>query len=244
MKLFRIIVGNIWRGWFFVNAFIVFLILYPAVVILISREKWYPLVFKLKRVWARLILFNAGIRYKTIKSARLEAGRPYVFCPNHTSILDIVISYVAIPHYFHFMGKAELKKVPLFRIFFRDMNIPVDRGSATASHRAFLRARSDLQKKISIGIFPEATIHACAPKIGPVKNGAFRLAIDTGVEIVPITYINCWKIIPDGELKKYGGRPGLVKIYIHEPISTLALTDADLPALKQKVMSTISSVLE
>ena len=174
-----------------------FLFLYPAVFVLISKPKWYPHVFTLKRIWAHLILFNSGIRFKVVKQPALDNNKAYIFCPNHSSILDIVISYVAIPQYFHFMGKAELTRVPLFRIFFRDMNIAVDRRSVTASHRAFLRAKADLNKNISIGIFPEATIPVCTPKLGPVKNGAFRLAIENKVPIVPITYVNCWKIIPD-----------------------------------------------
>ena len=178
-----------------------------------------------------------------MQQPELDKNKPYVFCPNHSSILDIVISYVAIPQYFHFMGKAELKKVPLFRIFFKDMNIAVDRTSVTASHRAFLRAKADISKNISIGIFPEATIPACSPKLGPVKNGAFRMALENKVPIVPITYVNCWKIIPDGEFRKYGGRPGLVKIYIHQPIETTHMTDADLKELKLKVMETIGSAL-
>ena len=105
------------------------------------------------------------------------------------------------------------------------------------------RSKADLNKNISIGIFPEATIPVCTPKLGPVKNGAFRLAIENKVPIVPITYVNCWKIIPDYDNKIFGGRPGLVKIYIHEPVETGNISIQEIGMLKAKVMSTIDSAL-
>ena len=76
------------------------------------------------------------------------------------------------------MGKAELRKVPLFRKFFDRMNIPVNRKSVLDSHRAFMRAGSDIDKGISVALFPEGTIHHNGPVIGRFKNGPFRLAIE------------------------------------------------------------------
>lgn len=236
----RNLAGKIWLAWFYTNATLFFLLLYPLVLIFISREKWFPIVFKLIQLWARWILFGAGITYEFKKNASLQNGHPYIFCPNHASILDTVITYVAIPNYFHFMGKAELRKAPLFGIFFKRMNIAVDRGSIRASHRAFMRAHDDIQKGISISIFPEATVPACAPKLGPVKNGAFKLAIENQIPLVPITYLNTWKILPD--CKAVAG-PHKVLIYIHEPIETKGMTDVDLKTLKDQTMNVIGSAL-
>jgi 1-acyl-sn-glycerol-3-phosphate acyltransferase len=242
MSLARYIAGNIWRIWFFTNAVLCFLFFFPLVVLFISREKWFPIVFKLIKCWAYYCLWVSGIRYHITSEAKLNPNVAYIFCPNHSSILDIIVSYVAIPQYFHFMGKAELTKIPLFKIFFKRMNISVDRSSLKASYGAYQRAHDDLQKGISIGIFPEATIPDCTPKLGPMKNGAFKLAIENQIAIVPITYVNTWKIMPDID-KTCGGKPGTVFIYLHQPIATKGMTAADLKTLREATAASIESKL-
>ncbi len=244
MKFFRLLLRKTWRILFFLNGIITFIFLYPVFYVLLLSEKRFPTVFRLKKVWARLLIHNVGIRCKIINSPRLEASRPYIICPNHASFLDIILTYLVIPDYFHFMGKAELKKVPFFNVFFDKMNILVDRGSIIASHRAFIRAGADLDKGISIAIFPEATIPACAPRLGRLKNGAFKLAIEKQVPIVPVVFIDNWRLLPDGEMKSTGGTPGVSRVFIHDPVITSGLTDNDLESLKKKVHDLIESTLK
>lgn len=155
------------------------------------------------------------------------------------------MTYRVLPHYFHFMGKAELKKVPLFNRFFKEMNILVDRSSIVASHKAFVRAAEDLDKGISIAIFPEATIPDCTPALGKLKNGAFKLAIEKQVPIVPIVFIDNWKALPDGPRKRvFSGGPGLLRVVIHDPIPTVGLTEADLNQLKDRYRAVMESTIE
>ena len=156
----------------------------------------------------------------------------YVFCPNHTSYLDIMLIYIAIPVYFHTMGKAELRRVPLFRHFFDRMNIPVNRKSRKDSHRAFLRAASDIEKKISITLFPEGTIHHTGPVMGRFKNGPFKLAVEKQVPIVPITFMNNWLLLPDDFYRRIG-HPGIARIILHDPIPTIGMTEDDIDVLKE-----------
>ena len=243
MKFFRLVLRKIWRVLFFLNGIVTFIFFFPLFSMLLTREKWFPLVFRLKRVWATLLIYNVGIRCKIVHAPVLDAHQPFVICPNHTSFLDIILAYIVIPRYFHFMGKAELKKVPFFNIFFNRMNILVDRGSIIASHRAFLRAGADLDKEISIAIFPEATIPASAPRLGRLKNGAFKLAIEKQVPIVPVVFIDNWRLLPDGERKKTGGTPGVSRVHIHEPIQTTGMTDSDLEPLKKRVHQLIENTL-
>lgn len=244
MKRVKFIVKYLWRCWFFANAAFVFLILYPAFYVLLAKKPWFPAAFKLMRFWARLIIFNPGMKVKVLQQPKIDKGKAYVFCPNHTSYLDIIVSYIIIPNYFHFMGKAELKKVPLFKIFFRSMNIVVDRKSIVASHRAYLRACYDLEHNISIAVFPEATIPLQAPQIKSFKNGPFKLAIEKQVPVVPITYINNWQLVPDAHRHDNPGYPGTIKVVIHEPVSTQGMTEADIPALKKRIHDEITAELK
>lgn len=142
------------------------------------------------------------------------------------------------------MGKAELRKTPGFSIFFKRMNIAVDRGNARSSHQAYERAKTDLQKGISIAIFPEATIPACSPKLGPMKNGAFRLAIETGTPILPITFLDNWKLWPDSGKRRFLVRPGLSRVIIHEPIETKHLNESHVSELRSTFHELISRSLE
>ena len=180
--------------------------------------------------------------YKIERKSTLNKNQAYVFCPNHTSYLDILLIYIAIPVYFHTMGKAELLKVPLFRRFFMEMNIPVNRKSTKDSHRAFVRAGSDLDKGISISLFPEGTIHHNGPVMGRFKNGPFRLAIEKQLPIVPVTFLNNWILFPDDYPHRLG-HPGIANVIIHEPIPTKGMTENDLEKLKSIVYDVMNKPL-
>ena len=243
MRIVRIALGNIWRFWFFFVGAVTFFMLFPFFFFSLMGSAKYKVCFQFMRLHARLIVYLSGIRPKVINRFTPDKNQTYVICPNHNSYLDIVLTYVGINEYFHFMGKVELKRVPFFNIFFRDMNIGVDRASRSGSHKAYMRAISDLEKNISIAIFPEATIHDCSPLLGPVKNGAFKLAIEKQVAIIPIAYIDNWKILPDVPNRIYGGRPGTARIVVLPPISTKGMTEENLSELKALYKNAMEKVL-
>lgn len=110
------------------------------------------------------------------------------------------------------------------------------------SHRAFLRAASDLEKGISITLFPEGTILHNGPIVGRFKNGPFRLAIQAQVPVVPITFLNNWVILPDDFTKRVG-HPGRCRVIMHDPIPTTGMTEADMEELKAKVYQVMKAPL-
>jgi 1-acyl-sn-glycerol-3-phosphate acyltransferase len=140
------------------------------------------------------------------------------------------------------MGKAELRKIPLFRMFFDRMNIPVNRKSKIDAMRALLRAGSDVDKGISVTLFPEGTIHHNGPVMGRYKNGPFFIAIEKQVPIVPVTFMDNWRILPDDYQRRVGG-PGCARIIVHEPIDTTGMTEDDLETLKQRTYEIIEKPL-
>jgi 1-acyl-sn-glycerol-3-phosphate acyltransferase len=142
------------------------------------------------------------------------------------------------------MAKAELTQIPFFRIFFKKMDIPVDRGSTVSSHKAYLRAGQDLDKGISILMYPEATIPDHTPKLKQFKAGPFKLAIEKQVPIVPVTFLTNWKLLPDGRRMKRGGRPGVSRVIVHKTIETTGMTEADEGSLLEKVYTTINTALQ
>ncbi len=244
VKTLSYVLRKIWCCWFFLSGFLFFLPLYPVFLILLSREAWFPYAWRLKKVWAHWIFFTTGIWYRIRRESHLDPNQAYIITPNHGSYLDILTTNIAFPNYFHFMGKAELKKIPMFGIFFRRMNISVDRSSVKDSHKAYKRARKDLRKGISLAIFPEGTIPAISPDLGPFKSGAFKLAIEMQVPIVPITFLDNWRLFPDNGRERLILRPGCSRIIIHTPIPTRGMTESDAPALRDKVAQIIRTALE
>jgi 1-acyl-sn-glycerol-3-phosphate acyltransferase len=234
---------NLWRLTFFVNTFISFVPLYPLFLIWVNDEKHFRKAFQLKKVWAWLMLYPMGVRWSVELEEELENG-PYVICPNHTSYLDIIVSYLTIPLYYHYVGKVELTRWYLFNIFFRKMNIPIDRDHNRRAYSALERAKQDLEKGINIAIFPEGTVSPEAPKMSRFKNGAFKLAIDKQVPVVPVTFLNNWNLLPGKTASFKGGGPGRSKVVIHKPISTIGMQEGDHEVLKSQVIATIQNRLD
>lgn len=168
--------------------------------------------------------------------------QPCVFVANHTSYLDIVLSTFYIDHLALFMAKVELKKAPLFKIFFNGMDIPVNRKSRVEAHKAFINAGNEIEKGRSMVIYPEGTISNDG-KLRPFKNGPFKLAIDKQVPIVPIVNLNNWELLQNGGFFKSFGRPGVAKIVVLESIETKGMTDENLVDLREKVHKLINDTL-
>jgi len=242
LKLILRIFAPIWKAWFFTVFTISFLILYPFFFITIKTGH-LKTTFKIKRIWSYCIAYGSFIVPKVIyKTRKRHMPQPCVFVGNHTSYLDIVLSTFYIDHLALYMGKAELLKAPLFRTFFKGMDIPVNRKSRVDSHKAFIKAGEAIDKKQSMVIYPEGTI-SNEGKLKPFKNGPFKLAIDKQVPIVPVVNLNNWELLQNGGFFKSNGRPGIAKTIVLEPIETTGMTDENLVDLRERVHQLINDTL-
>lgn len=233
----------IWKLWFVICFCVPFLILFP-VFYLALRFGNGDLVFKLKRFWARIISIFSFV-YPSVRytSKKYKLPKPCVVVSNHTSYLDIVFSPFYIDHTAVFMGKAELLKIPLFKYFFVYLDIPVKRASASESHKALMKTGQAINKKYSAVIYPEGTI-GDKGKLRPFKNGAFKLAIEKQVPVVPVVNLNNWWFLENGGFFKSNGRPGFPKIVVGDPIDTKGMTEENLPELKEKVYTFMQQELK
>jgi 1-acyl-sn-glycerol-3-phosphate acyltransferase len=188
-------------------------------------------------------MFLTGIIPKVEFEQVLDRKGTYIFAPNHFSYLDILSVNVLIPVYFNFMAKHSLNKIPLFNIFFRTIDIPVDRASNKSSHRAFTKAGQRLQQGTSLLLFPEGKIGSMVPQMSHFKLGAFRLAIENGVPIVPVTILDNHQRMPDDGMT-VGGSPGRMRIYVHKPLSVDGLTVQDARRLSEEVFNIINQKLK
>lgn len=238
-------IGAPFRFLYKIYFLLVFLVLaipmYPLFYFLLKSDKNVHKAFKLKKIWARIILFFTLIKVQKINPELLPKS-PFVVCANHASYLDIVVMFVLIPETFLFLGKAELLKWPIIRIFFRNMDIPVDRTNSIKARQSIELTKEAVKKGFSVAIFPEGLIPSeGVPKMKPFKKGAFVLAISQQVPIVPITLSTNWKLFAT-ESDVFGpGRPGIAKCVFHPPIITKGKSERDMPEIINETYRLIES---
>jgi 1-acyl-sn-glycerol-3-phosphate acyltransferase len=217
MKIFKNIFWVLYRIWFYLLVALPILILFPFLIVSILKESWYPYFFKLARIWARFILIGMGFNVKIENQQRLEKNKSYMFVANHTSMADIMLMLVSVKNPFVFVGKKELAKIPLFGFFYKRTCILVDRSSPKSRQAVFLMAQKRLKSGLSICIFPEGGVPEEHILLDEFKDGAFRLAINHQIPIVPLTFKDNKKRF---SYTFFSGGPGLMRVKIHEFLET------------------------
>jgi len=209
----------------------------PFLMIFSSSEKFYTQYFYCTRIWAKSILYGMGFIPKKLDVAHLIKGKSYMFVANHTSIIDIMMMLAVIDHPFIFVGKKELTKIPLFGFFYKRTCIVVDRESQQSKLRVFKEAQRRLNQGNSICIFPEGGVPDDKTReLVAFKDGAFRLAIDHQIPIVPITFHDNKKRFSYTFLS---GSPGIMRTKVHVPISTENKSQEEKRELKKEVYEII-----
>ena len=164
-----------------------------------------------------------------IENKNQEPKKSYMFIANHTSMVDIMLMLVAsLKNPFVFVGKKELAKIPLFGFFYKRTCILVDRNSAKSRQAVFLRAQRRLKSGLSICIFPEGGVPDEHIILDTFKDGAFRLAINHQIPIVPITFADNKKRF---SYTFFSGGPGRMRAKIHKFIPTEGLSIEDTKTL-------------
>jgi 1-acyl-sn-glycerol-3-phosphate acyltransferase len=220
------------------------LLFYPFYYLASRNPGGYRLLNQLRKLNSFLVSTFIGVFYLFEYQEPLEKKQTYIFCANHSSNLDIMIMCILAKGRFHFMGKEELLDNPVLKLFFKTIDVPVNRDSKISAFRAFKKAGDNLENGMSLIIFPEGRIdeHQYPPQMLPFKNGPFRLAIEKNIPIVPVSLTNVWKKMWDDGSKK-GTRPGFCNIYVHKPIYTKDLNIDDADLLKDRIFDLINSKL-
>lgn len=244
MKKAKEILGGIWKLYAAIWFTLLLVILYPFYVLWLKDESDYKKAMKLLKYHTRFLMIATGIKLIVKNKYLLNKNQTYIYTPNHTSYADILVLYHIVPHYFVFLGKKELKEVPLFNIFFKDMNISVDRKSNSSGKLALDRCSTELDKGNSVVLFPEGTIPKSCPEMGVFKKGAFKLAIEKQLPVVPITFLSNYRRLEMKGLFTGKAGPGLSRVIIHEPIPTKGMTEDDVDDLKDRVFAIIDAELK
>ncbi len=240
MKIIKNIFIVIWRIWFYFWVLFTIIPIAPVLILTILKEQWYPYFFKIARAWAKTILFVMGFKVKIKYEQEIKPTKSYIFTPNHTSMIDIMLMLVITKNPFVFIGKAELAKIPIFGFFYKRTNILVDRSSPKSRKEAFDEANRRLRSGISICVFPEGMVPEEHIVLSDFKSGAFRLAIEHKVPIVPITFYDCKKRF---SYTFFSGSPGILRVKIHKFIETKNAKMTDRNTLNKQVYSLLLNSL-
>jgi 1-acyl-sn-glycerol-3-phosphate acyltransferase len=221
---------------------LIFLVLFPFVYVCLQREQWKSYAHWLNRLWGKLFFPLAGIKIEVEYQFRPDTNQAYVFCANHFSYIDIAVMGVIVENYFAFVGKHGVKNIPLFGYMFKKLHIQVNRESSQSRVGSLSRAIKTLAQRRSIVIYPEGGIRTkTPPQMHPFVDGAFKMAIQQQVPVVPITLLTNYKILPDQEKLRLSRYP--MRAIVHEPLSTVGLTQQDIAALKDKCFQVIDTTL-
>ena len=236
MAIFKYPFWVFYRIWFYILVAIPIIVLFPLLIISISREQWYPYFFKLARFWAKFILIGMGFWYKIEREEIPDPNKSYMFIANHTSMADIMLMLVTVKNPFVFVGKQELAKIPLFGFFYKRTCILVDRTSAKSRQAVFLRAQRRIKQGSSICIFPEGGLPEEHILLDTFKDGAFRLAVNHNIPIVPIAFYDNKKRF---SYTFFSGSPGKMRAKIHKFLPTEGLTIEDTKSLNENARTII-----
>jgi 1-acyl-sn-glycerol-3-phosphate acyltransferase len=184
-------------------------------------------------------VLNPLWRFRVHGSLPPDPRRPYVVVANHESFVDILlISH--LPWEMKWLSKAEFFRFPLVGWLMRMAgDIRLVRGDRASVAAAMEDCEDRLDKRVSVMIFPEGTRSADG-ELGPFMRGAFKLAIDRQVPVLPLAVRGT-----RSALRKHDWRLGVADaaVYVLDPIDTAGLTAADVNALRDRVRDTIAGEL-
>lgn len=182
-----------------------------------------------------------GIKWSVRYDFIPEPEQAYVICANHFSYLDIPTLALAFPGFLRFMAKEELEKIPLFGMFFRTLDLSVSRQNSRKAAKSIATAAEYLRQGDSIVIFPEGGIKETAPKVSRFKNGAFKLAAETGIPILPVSILGNDHLLGNGDLPEM--RRGSTQVVFHKPIFAEDSSPATIERLTQETYQLISQTV-
>src|SRR5918997_1197903 len=217
----RTLAGRLWYWWSLFVAAMLLLVIGPPVItaaLVARRPYWvYPFALFGARNWLRL----SGVKVRVRGLENLDPRRSYVFIANHRSFLDTAMLFYHLRRRVGILAKKELLKVPIMGYGMGFVNImAIDRTNRESALRTTKAATERIRSGISFGVFAEGT-RARPGELLPFKKGAFYMALETGVSVVPVAIKNTDRLMGKGTAT---ARAGTIEMVILPPVETRGLT--------------------
>lgn len=234
MLFIKNVLGRIWAFW----GAIIFIITLLIVVIPIwltnyIKEPTGTEVFrKISNIWMRIFIFLIGCRLIVKGREYFKKGEKYIVTSNHNSYMDVPLTTPFIPGPNKTIAKAELAKTPLFGLIYQRGSILVDRKNEKSRKDSFGKMKEVLQQGMHMCIYPEGTRNKTTEPLKPFHDGAFKLAMDTRTEIIPVLLFNTKRVLP-GPAKPFYLWPSTMHMHFLPPITIQP--DDTVASLKDRV---------
>ena len=181
-------------------------------------------VHKVQQFWSRSFFWLMFLPVSVDGTEHIKPGQSYVFVANHQSMFDVWLVYGWLPVIFKWLMKAELRKVPFVGTGCKAAgHIFVDRRNAKAAMESLQEVERQLVNGVCTVIFPEGT-RSLNGEVGRFKRGAFQIAMDLGLPVIPLSLDGCFEVLPKG--KPFVNRHP-VHMHIGEAIDLKQFKDAE-----------------
>jgi 1-acyl-sn-glycerol-3-phosphate acyltransferase len=177
--------------------------------------------------------------FRTVGAEGVDTTKPHLFVANHKSLADVFLLCL-LPWEMKYLSKESIFKVPLLGWQMRvSRDIPIERGNKDSARRALEAMRDRLSRGSSVIVFPEGT-RSPDGSIAPFREGAFRLAIELGVDVVPLAVAGTENTLPKHSLVF---RPTSASVTVLPAVSVTGMTADDAPRLAERVRSEIARAI-
>lgn len=189
------------------------------------------------KFWAKL----TGVKINVENSHYVDPEKQYVFIANHTANGDVVIMTAAIRNIFVGLGKKEVENIPFLGYLFKRVCVLVDRKDPDDRRKSVEAVKKRASQGLSVTLFPEGTFEdeATVPLL-PFHSGAFRIAIDLQLPIVPMVLVGVRDLLTNNKLPMH---PCTITCIYTPPINITGLTHDDVPALKEQIFKRIEAMV-
>ncbi|RZK56729.1 MAG: 1-acyl-sn-glycerol-3-phosphate acyltransferase [Pedobacter sp.] len=195
----------------------------------------------LLRCWAWSFSILSGFWFKTCNKNKINLKKQHIYVGNHGSYLDAIAVCIAIPQHFSPLGKIEMTKIPIFGSIYKRIVIMIDRNNKESREFSVNQLKQEIADGQSILIFPEGTMNKTNAELTEFYDGAFRIAIETQIDIIPFVMINNRKLLP--RINPFEAKPGFVKTIFINSVSVKNLSLTDVPALKKEVFELMKNTI-
>ncbi|KGN77490.1 acyl-phosphate glycerol 3-phosphate acyltransferase [Porphyromonadaceae bacterium COT-184 OH4590] len=227
------------------------LVLYPLLVIMtiitsvlmiilsfIGDYRWCYIPAK---YWGRAICAISFVRVKVVGDENYEKNKSYIFIANHQSIYDIFVVYGWLINKFKWVMKNTLRKIPFVGLACHKAgHIFIDRSNPIRAKRSLDEAKKKLRNGSSIVIFAEGS-RTKNGKLGKFKRGAFKIAEDLKLPIIPVSIKGTFDIMP---VFSYYIKPGKITVTFHEAIDTQNLNEQTMEEIIETTRNVIQKGLQ
>lgn len=190
--------------------------------------------------WGRVLAWLVPVRVSVEGLDRIDPTQSYVVVANHQSQFDIPVIYGWIGLDLRWVAKAELSRIPFVAAGCRAIgHIFIDRSNPEQARRAINRAVARLKPGTGLMFFAEGT-RSRSGALLPFKKGAFRVAIDQQLPVLPVTVVDTREVLPAKSLRI---RPGRVRLVVHPPIETAGMSHGRAGELRRRCHAAVASAL-